>query len=214
MRVIAIDGPAGAGKSTVAREVARATGLEYLDTGAMYRCVALSVLRGHIDPFDAEAVGLVARSISIDVRGAEAFLDDEDVSTQIRTPEISNTVSIIAAHTPVREAMRMQQRQWIEANGGGVVEGRDIGTVVFPDAVLKIFLWASPEVRAKRRVDQTGDNFDEIVQNITERDRIDSTRSASPLRPADNSISLDSSSIAVDDVVASIVQHFDERDGR
>ena len=214
MRVIAIDGPAGAGKSTVAREVARATGLEYLDTGAMYRCVALSVLRGHIDPFDAEAVGLVARSISIDVRGAEAFLDDEDVSTQIRTPEISNTVSIIAAHTPVREAMRMQQRQWIEANGGGVVEGRDIGTVVFPDAVLKIFLWASPEVRAKRRVDQTGDNFDEIVQNITERDRIDSTRSDSPLRPADNSISLDSSSIAVDDVVASIVQHFDERDGR
>ena len=214
MRVIAIDGPAGAGKSTVAREVARATGLEYLDTGAMYRCVALSVLRGHIDPFDAEAVGLVARSISIDVRGAEAFLDDEDVSTQIRTPEISNTVSIIAAHTPVREAMRMQQRQWIEANGGGVVEGRDIGTVVFPDAVLKIFLWASPEVRAKRRVDQTGDNFDEIVQNITERDRIDSTRSDSPLRPADDSISLDSSSIAVDDVVASIVQHFDERDGR
>jgi cytidylate kinase len=214
VRVIAIDGPAGAGKSTVAREVARATGLEYLDTGAMYRCVALSVLRGHIDPFDAEAVGLVARSISIDVRGAEAFLDDEDVSTQIRTPEISNTVSIIAAHTPVREAMRMQQRQWIEANGGGVVEGRDIGTVVFPDAVLKIFLWASPEVRAKRRVDQTGDNFDEIVQNITERDRIDSTRSDSPLRPADDSISLDSSSIAVDDVVASIVQHFDERDGR
>ena len=214
VRVIAIDGPAGAGKSTVAREVARATGLEYLDTGAMYRCVALSVLRGHIDPFDAEAVGLVARSISIDVRGAEAFLDDEDVSTQIRTPEISNTVSIIAAHTPVREAMRMQQRQCIEANGGGVVEGRDIGTVVFPDAVLKIFLWASPEVRAKRRVDQTGDNFDEIVQNITERDRIDSTRSDSPLRPADDSISLDSSSIAVDDVVASIVQHFDERDGR
>jgi len=214
VRVIAIDGPAGAGKSTVAREVARATGLEYLDTGAMYRCVALSVLRGHIDPFDAEAVGLVARSISIDVRGAEAFLDDEDVSTQIRTPEISNTVSIIAAHTPVREAMRMQQRQWIEANGGGVVEGRDIGTVVFPDAVLKIFLWASPEVRAKRRVDQTGDNFDEIVQNITERDRIDSTRSDSPLRPADDSISLDSSSIAVDDVVDSIVQHFDERDGR
>jgi cytidylate kinase len=214
VRVIAIDGPAGAGKSTVAREVARATGLEYLDTGAMYRCVALSVLRGHIDPFDAEAVGLVARSISIDVRGAEAFLDDEDVSTQIRTPEISNTVSIIAAHTPVREAMRMQQRQWIEANGGGVVEGRDIGTVVFPDAVLKIFLWASPEVRAKRRVDQTGDNFDEIVQNITERDRIDSTRSDSPLRPADDSVSLDSSSIAVDDVVASIVQHFDERDGR
>jgi cytidylate kinase len=214
VRVIAIDGPAGAGKSTVAREVARATGLEYLDTGAMYRCVALSVLREHIDPFDAEAVGLVAHSVSIDVQGAEAFLDGENVSTQIRTPEISNTVSIIAAHTPVRDAMRMQQRQWIEANGGGVVEGRDIGTVVFPDAVLKIFLWASPEVRAKRRVDQTGDDFDEVVLNITERDRIDSTRSDSPLRPADDAVSLDSSSIAVDDVVASIVQHFDERDGR
>jgi cytidylate kinase len=108
----------------------------------------------------------------------------------------------------------MQQRQWIEANGGGVVEGRDIGTVVFPDAVLKIFLSASPEVRAKRRVDQTGDDFDEVVLNITERDRIDSTRSDSPLRPADDAVSLDSSSIAVDDVVASIVQHFHERDGR
>jgi cytidylate kinase len=123
-------------------------------------------------------------------------------------------VSIIAAHTPVRDAMRMQQRQWIEMNGGGVVEGRDIGTVVFPDAILKVFLWASPEVRATRRVDQTGDDFDEVVRNITERDRIDSTRSDSPLRPADDAVSLDSSSIAVGDVVATIVQHFQERDGR
>lgn len=214
MRVIAIDGPAGAGKSTVAREVARATGLQYLDTGAMYRCVALSVLRQHTDPFDEEAVGRVARSVSIDVQGVRAFLDGVDVSAEIRTPEISNTVSIIAAHTPVRDAMRMQQRQWIETNGGGVVEGRDIGTVVFPDAMLKVFLWASPTVRATRRVDQTGDDFDEVVRNITERDRIDSTRSDSPLRPADDAVSLDSSSITVGDVVATIVQHFQERDGR
>lgn len=214
MRVIAIDGPAGAGKSTVAREVARATELQYLDTGAMYRCVALSVLRQHTDPFDEEAVGRVAHSVSIDVRGVQAFLDGVDVSAEIRTPEISNTVSIIAAHTPVRDAMRLQQRQWIEINGGGVVEGRDIGTVVFPDAILKVFLWASPEVRATRRVGQTGEDFDEVVRNITERDRIDSTRSDSPLRPADDAVSLDSSSITVGDVVATIVQHFQERDGR
>jgi len=234
VRVIAIDGPAGAGKSTVAREVARATGLQYLDTGAMYRCVALSVLRQHIDPFDEEAVGHIARSVSIDVQGVRAFLDGVDVSAEIRTQEISNTVSIIAAHTPVRDAMRMQQRHWIETNGGGVVEGRDIGTVVFwietngggvvegrdigtvvfPDAVLKVFLWASPEVRATRRVDQTGGDFEEVVRNITERDHIDSTRSDSPLRPADDAVSLDSSSIAVEDVVATIVQHFEERDGR
>jgi cytidylate kinase len=180
----------------------------------MYRCVALSVLRQHIDPFDEEAVGHVARSVSIDVQGVRAFLDGVDVSAEIRTPETSNTVSIIAAHTPVRDAMRMQQRQWIEINGGGVVEGRDIGTVVFPDAMLKVFLWASPEVRATRRVDQSGDDFDEVVRNITERDRIDSTRSDSPLRPADDAVSLDSSSIAVGDVVATIVQHFQERDGR
>jgi cytidylate kinase len=180
----------------------------------MYRCVALSVLRNHIDPLDAEAVGRVARSVTIDIQGVQAFLDGSDVSSEIRTPEVSNTVSIIAAHTQVRDAMRMQQRQWIETNGGGVVEGRDIGTVVFPDAVLKVFLWASPEVRASRRVDQTGDDFDEVVRNITERDRIDSTRSDSPLRPADDAVSLDSSLIAVGDVVATIVQHFEERDGR
>lgn len=214
MRVIAIDGPSGAGKSTVAREVAQATGLEYLDTGAMYRCVALATLRCHINPRDADAVGTIARSSSIDVRGREAFLNGEDVSTLIRTTEISDTVSVIAAHTPVRDAMRLQQRQWIEANGGGVVEGRDIGTVVFPDAVLKVFLWASPQVRAQRRVDQSGGNFDEVVKNISERDHIDSTRSDSPLKPADDAVSLDSSTVPVHDVVEEIVRLFQERDER
>ena len=212
MRVIAIDGPAGAGKSTVARQVSTATGLRYLDTGAMYRCVALEVQNTATDPNNADAVGKIARDVNVVIERDAAKLNGVDVSTEIRTSEINAVVSIIAAHTPVRDAMREQQRQWIQAQKGGVVEGRDIGTVVFPDAILKVFLTASPEVRAERRVGQTGGDIKAVAASIAERDHLDSTRLDSPLRPSQGSVIVDSSNRSIEEVVAEIVAHFERVD--
>ena len=211
--MIAIDGPAGAGKSTVAKRVAEATGLPYLDTGAMYRCVALQSVRANVDSSDMEAVAALAESIEIRVEGLQCLLNGVDVSQEIRTSEIASIVSVIAAHSPVRTAMRTQQQRWIQNHGGGVVEGRDIGTVVFPDADVKIFLTASPRERASRRVRQSGGDLEEIVQNIAERDRIDSERVDSPLRPADDAIIVDSTGLDIDEVVAVIVGHFEQSSG-
>jgi CMP/dCMP kinase len=212
MRVIAIDGPAGAGKSTVARQVSTASGLRYLDTGAMYRCVALEVQNTATDPNDADAVGKIARDVKVVIERDAAKLNGVDVSTEIRTGQINAIVSIIAAHTPVRDAMREQQRKWIEAQKGGVVEGRDIGTVVFPDAILKVFLTASPEVRAERRVGQTGGDITAVAASIAERDHLDSTRLDSPLRPSEDSVIVDSSNRTIEEVVAEIVSHFERVD--
>ena len=212
MRVIAIDGPAGAGKSTVARQVSTATGLRYLDTGAMYRCVALEVQNSATDPHNAEAVGKIAREVQVIIERDAAKLNGVDVTSDIRSTEINAIVSIIAAHTPVRDAMREQQRRWIQAQQGGVVEGRDIGTVVFPDAILKVFLTASPEVRAERRVGQTGGDIAAVAASIAERDRLDSTRLDSPLRPSDGSVIVDSSNKTIEEVVAEIVSHFERVD--
>lgn len=205
MRVVAIDGPAGAGKSTVARQVAVATGLPFLDTGAMYRCVALVAIRRGVQGDDAAAVADIARSIRIDVRDGVTTLDGADVSGEIRTPEVNSLVSVIATNSAVREVMREAQRRWAAELGGGVVEGRDIGTVVFPDAAVKVFLTASPEVRARRRVAQSGGDVAEVARSIAERDRIDSTRSDSPLRPADGATVVDSSDKPIEEVVAEIV---------
>lgn len=212
MRVIAIDGPAGAGKSTVARQVSTATGLRYLDTGAMYRCVALEVQNSATDPNDADAVGKIAREVSVVIERDAAKLNGVDVSSEIRSSEINAIVSVIAAHTPVRDAMREQQRRWIQAQQGGVVEGRDIGTVVFPDAILKVFLTASPEVRAERRVGQTGGDIKAVAASIAERDHLDSTRLDSPLRPSEGSVIVDSSDRTIEEVVAEIVSHFERVD--
>jgi cytidylate kinase len=212
MRVIAIDGPAGAGKSTVARQVSTATGLRYLDTGAMYRCVALEVQNSATDPHNAEAVGKIAREVKVIIERDAAKLNGVDVTSDIRSTEINAIVSIIAAHTPVRDAMREQQRRWIQAQQGGVVEGRDIGTVVFPDAILKVFLTASPEVRAERRVGQTGGDIAAVAASIAERDHLDSTRLDSPLRPSDGSVIVDSSNRTIEEVVAEIVSHFERVD--
>lgn len=212
MRVIAIDGPAGAGKSTVARQVSTTTGLRYLDTGAMYRCVALEVRNTATDPNDADAVGKIAREVSVVIERDAAKLNGVDVSSEIRSSEINAIVSVIAAHTPVRDAMREQQRRWIQAQQGGVVEGRDIGTVVFPDAILKVFLTASPQVRAERRVGQTGGDIKAVAASIAERDHLDSTRLDSPLRPSEGSVIVDSSNRTIEEVVAEIVSHFERVD--
>jgi cytidylate kinase len=208
LAVIAIDGPAGAGKSTVAKLVAEATGLPYLDTGAMYRCVALLSTRTGIDSSNESGVAAIAESIDITFQGVQCWMNGEDVSQEIRSAEIASIVSIIAAQSPVRTAMRTQQQRWIQQQGGGVVEGRDIGTVVFPNAELKVFLTASPEERASRRVGQSGGNLKEIAFNIAERDRIDSERVDSPLRPAGDAVVVDSTGLTITEVVDVIVDHF------
>jgi len=212
VRVIAIDGPAGAGKSSVARRVSTVTGLRYLDTGAMYRCVALAVQQSSTDAHDAEAVGKIAREVSVVIERDAAKLNGVDVSSAIRSSEINSIVSIIAAHTPVRDAMREQQRSWIRDQKGGVVEGRDIGTVVFPDAMLKVFLTASPEVRAERRVGESGGDIQAVAASIAERDHLDSTRLDSPLKPSQDSVVVDSSHKTIEEVVAEIVTHFEKVD--
>lgn len=213
MTVIAIDGPAGAGKSTVARRVAEQIGIPYLDTGAMYRCVALQALREQIDPQDMSRVAEIAESIEITLDGPHVGLNGEDVSSLIRTPEVASIVSLIAAHSPVRDALRLQQRQWVKHMNGGVIEGRDIGTVVFPEAEVKVFLTASPHERAQRRVNQDGGDIEQVAAAIAERDRIDSTREDSPLRPAEDSILVDSTGKTIDQVVAEIVETFHRSQG-
>ena len=192
----------------MARLVSTATGLRYLDTGAMYRCVALAVQQTSTDPHNAEAVGAIARDAAVVIERDAVKLNGIDVTTDIRSGEINAIVSVIAAHTPVRDAMREQQRRWIHDHNGGVVEGRDIGTVVFPDAILKIFLTASPEVRAERRVEQSGGDIQAVAASITERDHLDSTRIDSPLKPSKESVLVDSSNRTIEEVVAEIVSHF------
>ena len=208
VRVIAIDGPAGAGKSTVARAVAAATGLPFLDTGAMYRCVALRVLRTGADPADESRVAAAAVDCRISLDDGMVTLDGEDVTSAIRSAEVNAIVGQVATNSAVREVMRGAQREWAVRAGGGVVEGRDIGTVVFPDAELKVFLTASESERARRRTEEAGGSLDDVARAIAERDRIDSTRSDSPLRPADGSVMVDSTGRTVDEVVAEIVALF------
>ena len=214
VRVIAIDGPAGAGKSTVSRLVAERADLPFLDTGAMYRGVAFSAMRSGVPVDDEVRLGRIAETVVLDLDADGLRVDGVDATAEIRGREVTAAVSVIATYSRVRTAMRDQQRRWISAHGGGVVEGRDIGTVVFPDALLKVFLTASPRVRALRRVAQSGGDPDEVEREIAERDRIDSTRDDSPLRPANDAVVLDSSEMSAEDVVEAIVALFRERDAR
>lgn len=186
--------------------------MPFLDTGAMYRGIAYAAIRDGIDNRDADEMGRLARRVSMVLDGERLVVDGDDVSIDIRTDSVNSVVSIIATHSPVRDEMRSRQRDWISAHHGGVVEGRDIGTVVFPDAVLKIFLTASPEVRAQRRVGQSGGEVANVAASISERDRIDSTRADSPLRPADDAVVVDTSDMTIDEVVARIAALFRERD--
>lgn len=204
MRVVAIDGPAGAGKSTIARALARRLGIRYLDTGAMYRAVAFAVLRDQVDPNNETQVEALASMLEVQLDESGVTVDGVDATAEIRSPEVNAIVSRIAAMSSVRTLLRNQQRDWVSRNGGGVVEGRDIGTVVFPDATLKLFLTARPEVRAQRRVAESGGDVDEIARSIAERDRIDSTRADSPLAEANGSTLVDTSDLSIEEVVERI----------
>jgi len=201
--IVAIDGPAGAGKSTVARGVARALGFTYLDSGAMYRCVALAVLERGGEPAD------VARAIEVEV-GERVLLDGRDVTEAIRTPEVSEAASRVAADPGVREALVEKQRELL-ASGDWVAEGRDIGTVVAPGAELKVFLSASGEERARRRAAELGADPDTVLAEQALRDERDRTREHSPLEPAPGAVELDTTGLSVDEVVERIAGLVRER---
>jgi len=209
--VVAIDGPAGAGKSTVAKALADALKLKYLDTGAMFRAVTSLVLSSGLNTHDEIAVGLIAESMNLVMENGTVVANGTDVTADIRSGAVTGAVSTVAANSLVRSNMRDRQRAWSDFNNGGVIEGRDIGTVVFPDAVLKVYLTASPRVRAERRVAEAGGNIDEIERSIAERDLKDSTRADSPLQESDDSIVVDTSNRTIDEIVKSIVELVRER---
>jgi len=202
--VIAIDGPAGAGKSTVARALAERLGFTYLDSGAMYRCVALAALERGSELDDEVATGDLAASLKIKLGGDRVELDGRDVSDAIRTPEVTAASSRVSVHPAVREAMVARQRELIAA-GRYVAEGRDIGTVVSPEAPLKVFLTASPEERARRRAAQTGEDPEAVLAAQRERDARDEGREHSALRAAEDAVELDTSGLALGEVVDRVV---------
>ena len=211
--IIAIDGPSGAGKSSVSVEVAKELGFSCLDTGAMYRCVAWRALKDGIDLDNAEELGRIARTCNIEFthepgnpKPIGVSIGGEDVTDAIRTAEIDRAVSPVSAVVAVREALVDQQRR-IGSEGNYVVEGRDIGTVVFPKAELKVFLTASNEARARRRVLQNKErgvgstDYDTVLADIIRRDEFDSSRAASPLKAAEDAVTIDSSDLSMQEVI-------------
>ncbi|HSM02838.1 MAG TPA: (d)CMP kinase [Acidimicrobiia bacterium] len=207
--VVAIDGPSGVGKSTVSRAVAAALGIPYLDTGAYYRLATLVTLRAGGDPADAGDVLDALHGIEIDFQEGRLLLNGADVSLDLRSPAVTAAVSVVAAHARVRRAVVELQRLWVARHGGeAVVEGRDIGTVVFPDAPVKVFLTADPDVRARRRAadpEAEGHTVEGILEQIARRDEADTSRAASPLRAADDAVTIDTSDLTIADVVGRIL---------
>ena len=212
--IVAIDGPAGAGKSTVARAVARRLGLAYLDTGAMYRGLTWLALQRDVDPGDGASLAALARDVPMAIEptrdGDRVRVDDQDVTEAIRLPEVSGRVSEVSAHPGVREEMVAAQRALL-SSGGWVSDGRDVGTVVWPGADLKVFLTASLEERARRRraeLAARGVEVDEptVLEDVRRRDHLDTTRDTSPLRVAPGAIVIDSSEMTADDVVERVVR--------
>ncbi len=208
---VAIDGPAGAGKTTVAREVSAKMGFFHLDSGAMYRAVALASLRRDIPASDRTGLSRLAESVRISFEDGSVMLDGEDVTGEIRTSDVEAIVSHVAAIPEVREAMVARQRE-IGREGDVVAEGRDIGTVVWPDAEVKIFLTASLASRARRRqLEAGGRPVHNVLEDIRRRDEKDSTRSVSPLRAAPDAIVIDTTDMSVGEVVARIEEIVEER---
>ncbi|MBV9039366.1 MAG: (d)CMP kinase [Acidimicrobiia bacterium] len=205
MPVVAIDGPAGSGKSTVARAVAERLGVAYLDTGAMYRSVSFAALRDGVDPADGEALAKLAGNLDIGL-GERVLVDGIDATAAIRGADVTAIVSTVSAHPAVRADMVRRQREWAAEHGGGVAEGRDIGTVVFPDADVKVFLTASEEERARRRQrDDRAPDVNAVAADLARRDALDSNRATSPLVAADDAVVIDTTGRTVDDVVDQIV---------
>jgi cytidylate kinase len=208
--LIAIDGPAGAGKSSVARAVARALGFTYLDSGAMYRCVALAALERGADLDDGAALGGLADGLEIDLREGRVELDGREVGAAIREPRVTAAASRVSVHPPVREAMVARQRSMIAA-GRYVAEGRDIGTVVSPEAPLKVFLTASAGERARRRAAQSGEDEAAVLAAQLERDERDEGREHGALRAAPDAVEIDTTRLSLDEVVDRVVALARER---
>lgn len=216
--VVAIDGPAGTGKSSVSKGLAQALGARYLDTGAMYRIVTLAVLRAAVDPADADGVATIASTVPLSVDHEHYFLDGEDVSTEIRGDDVTRAVSAVSAVPAVRARLVGLQRTMAEGPGSVVVEGRDIGTVVLPDAPVKIFLTASAETRARRRNDQNvasglADDYDGVLADVRRRDHLDSTRAVSPLRAAGDAVVVDTSDMTEAQVIAHLLELVRQKSG-
>ena len=217
--IIAIDGPSGAGKSTLGRRLARELGLLYIDTGAMYRAVALAVAASGVEVSDAASVAAVARGASIRLEGdpeaLRVFLDGRDVSEEIRGEGVGHAASVVSAIPEVRRELVRRQREMGEGRGV-VLDGRDIGTVVFPSADVKFFLTAVPEERARRRLDEErtrerAQSFEDTLADINERDRRDSTRDDSPLRIADDAVVIDTTELSIEEVFRRMLQVVHER---
>ncbi len=204
--IVTLDGPGGTGKSTVSRAVAARAGMPHLDTGAYYRAATLAVIRAGADPGDPEAVYRIVSRTSMDQEGDRMYLDGEDVSTEIRGEAVTSAVSAVSAHPDVRKLLVEKQRAWADEHGGGVVEGRDIGSVVFPDAEVKVFLDASPEVRARRRALETGERIESVLEDLKRRDRLDSTRPTSPLMVPEGAVVLDTSDLSLEEVVEQLLE--------
>ena len=220
--VVAIDGPAGTGKSSVARGLARALNARYLDTGAMYRIVTLAALRAGVDLTDPDAVDSIASgvqlSVSYDPEGVSSYLGEEDVSSEIRGDQVTRAVSAVSSVPAVRTRLVALQRQLAEGPGNVVVEGRDIGTVVLPDVPVKIFLTASADTRARRRNDQNvasgmADDYDGVLADVRRRDHLDSSRAVSPLRAASDAVVVDTSNMTEAEVTAHLMDLVKQRSG-
>ncbi|KAA0236408.1 MAG: Cytidylate kinase [Acidimicrobiales bacterium] len=210
MIVVAIDGPAGSGKSTVAKALAERLGLEYLDTGAMYRAVTFAALRRGIDPSDQEPVARMVRDIELSVDQDQVIVDDVDATIEIRGPEVTRAVSLVAANPEVRTEMRRRQREWARSHGGGVMEGRDIGSAVFPDASLKAYLTARPAVRAQRRAQEVTDlDYETVAADLARRDALDSERQHDPLVTPEGAVVVDTSDRTVEEIVDDLVAHLE-----